>query len=107
MPADRPDTRPSAGFTVPTPKVPVPVTPPRGRIISAEKIANEFMGGIVSPKFVRQNFPYKIDLGQSRIGWHERTVVEVLEYAERHKVKVADVKLPDLEKKPDEQQESA
>lgn len=47
-----------------------------GRLMNARQIADEILGGHVSPEWVRRNVPGKITLGHSTVMWHEDEVWE-------------------------------
>lgn len=51
-----------------------PAPPDRGRLLDAETVAHEKLGGAVSPKWVRVHVPHKVTLGHSTVRWYERDV---------------------------------
>jgi predicted DNA-binding transcriptional regulator AlpA len=59
------------------PDTPLALPPDRGRLLTAEEVA-EIIGG-VSPTWVRRNVPHKLVLGHSTVRWFEADVRAWLE----------------------------
>lgn len=55
---------------------------PRGPLMDAETVASELFGGLVSPRWVRQNVTPKVRLGQRTVGFYRD---DVLAFIERRK----------------------
>jgi hypothetical protein len=75
---------------------------PRGRFIDAERIVQKhFLDDkdlpIVTPRWVRDNMPYKIQLSHSRVAWYDGDVLRILAEASRLGIPLKEVKLADLE----------
>lgn len=79
--------------------------PPRGRLIQAESIITrhytdaETGQALVSPRWVRDNMPYKQKLSHCRVAWYSGDVDEIVAISRRDRLFVKDVKLDYLEKK--------
>jgi len=58
------------------PRAPGPLEPPpdRGRLLTAQQVAAELLGGTVSPAWVRRHVPHKLTLGHSTVRWFELDV---------------------------------
>lgn len=52
---------------------------PRGRLLSAEQVATELLGGAVSEAWVRRHLPHGVRLGHSTVRWFEVDVQAWLE----------------------------
>jgi predicted DNA-binding transcriptional regulator AlpA len=53
-----------------------PIAPPvdKGRLLTAEQVAQELMSGTVSAGWVRRQVPFKVVLGHSTVRWFEHDV---------------------------------
>ncbi|MCH7875556.1 MAG: hypothetical protein IH965_09695 [Gemmatimonadetes bacterium] len=55
----------------------LPLRPPGGRLLTAEKVAAELFGGGVSTSWVRRNVPHRVKFGdtkQAPVLWYEADV---------------------------------
>lgn len=88
----------------PTPPV-APLDPPRGRLISAEGIIQRYYTDsetkkkLVTPRWIRDNMPYRQKLSRARVAWYDNDVEAVVAEAARSGVQIKDVKLDYLERK--------
>lgn len=59
----------------------VPPSPPpaRGRLLTAQQVADELLGGNVTAIWVRRHVPGKIRLGHSTVAWYELDVLAWVE----------------------------
>lgn len=79
--------------------------PPRGRLIMAESIVTrhyrdaETGEPMVTPRWVRDNMPYKQQLSHSRVAWYENDVEAIIAEAARLGIPIKQVKLSYLERK--------
>lgn len=61
------------------PEAPPDLPPDRGRLMTAEQVATELLGGTVKPSWVRRHVPDKVILGHSTVRWWELDVRRWLE----------------------------
>lgn len=70
-------TRPE--LTVLRPEGRLEAPPDRGRLLTADQVATELLGGTVRASWVRRHVPGKVVLGHSTIRWWEQDVRAWLE----------------------------
>jgi hypothetical protein len=75
-----------------------PLVAPRGRLVDAPAIVKRFFTdaegtALVTPRWVRDNMPHKIELSYSRVAWYDGDVQRVIDEAARTGVRLRDVRL--------------